>query len=203
MTLIINAEELLKDLPKKLNTFKNKSLTSALQRTVNDTIRKARTVSNDRIREFRKIKKGEFNKDFLKMKLSKASKNLEKISSELTIIDRKVTLIRFLVGKKSAPRPNLKGVKIKKRRRIQIQIEPGKKTILRKSFVAIGKGGSPQIFFRGKNKKGNKALKIRKTHSPAILFRREKFRAPVDKVIQDEFEKNYHKQIKLELERLS
>ena len=117
--------------------------------------------------------------------------NIKTLVATLSIQDRPLNLLLFKTGNKEPK--SQKGLRIKNRPRVKVQVRPGKKVLLKKAFVQTGRGNKNFIFRR----RSSKSRPIVKQTAPSlhILFSRPVFRAPIEEFAKRryliEFERAY------------
>lgn len=168
-----------------------KAIGKSVRRAINKGVNSQFTMLGDRIRKVRKIKKRDL-KRFMKKEKARGNR-IELLEGRVRISGRPVGLINFVVGKKS-PRDQ-RGKTFAQRRKLRVQIRPGKKRVLKHAFIARSKQkkatGEPtyQVFQR----KTTRRAPIARQAAPgfARLAERANIINPVLKetgiIIRDEF----------------
>lgn len=131
-----------------------------------------------------------------KIKVSKArGGNLRSLQGVLSFDDTPMPLIDFVRGNKNLIKQ--KGVKIKKRRKLKVEITRGKKFVIKGGFIQ--KARSKQLFKRGSS--GG----FYKQSAPSVgeFIMRKQFKFPVAKAMRQSFRKNLKNQVDFRMERMT
>lgn len=118
---------------------------------------------------------------------------LRSLVGVLSFDDTPQPLLNFVKGNKNLIKQ--KGVKIRKRRKLKVEITRGKKFVLKSGFIQ--KVRSKQVFKRGDSGK------LYKQSAPSVgeFIMRRKFKKPVSKKMIESFNKNLRNQMSFRLER--
>lgn len=194
----ISLEKDLNEIKVFLDEFRTKALVNATRKSFNRTVSTLRTRSNKEVREHRKLKAGEINRRFFRVMKARGSR-LDRLEASLDISGDPISLIRFVKGDKN-PR-NQKGIKVKKRKPLKVEVKPGRRVQLKSAFIAKGSGGKNQIFRRRTGKRNP----IVKQSVPALstLFSRDRFRAPLEAFANAKLSQEFERTFEFELDRLA
>ena len=181
MTIRIRLTDNLKHVDLQLGEIKNKTIVTSMRQALNKSIVSARKMAIEQIQLQRKLKTSYIKNKQTYMDRARGSK-IEHLYSSIKFMSKSIALIEFLRGKKE-PRSQ-KGIKPKSRRKIRVQVKPGKNIRLHKGFLARGHGGKVNVFRRTDNKvrkppnqKG--PLAIQKMPSIARLVEKPKISTPL------------------------
>ncbi len=181
-----------------LDEFKTKALVSAARKSINRSVSSLRTRANVVARENRKrMRAGEINKKFFRTVKAKGN-SLDKMHASLSFSNKPVSLIRFVVGKKTARRQ--KGIEIADRKKLVVEVKPGRRVVLQSAFIAKGRGGRNHVFRR----RTKKRTPIVKQSVPAfsVIFSRAKIRLPLEKFANKKLGDEFERTFKFELDKL-
>lgn len=140
----ITIEDNLDEIIARYGLMRKEEIPKATRSALNKGMDTQFTGFTKAIRKRRKIKLKDL-KRFVKKRPVRA-KNVDRMESRVEISGRKVGTINFVIGKKE-PRKQ-KGISVRKRRRIRIEIKPGRRKVKKDAFIAKGKGGKYQLFQR-------------------------------------------------------
>lgn len=181
-----------------LNEVKTRALVRATRKSMNRSLSALQTRANKKAREHRKLKAREIKKDFFNLKKAKGN-HLHRIEAELGVSGRPMSLLRFVVGQKEPRRQ--KGIPMRSRRKVQVEVRPGRKVKLDSAFIAKGKGGKNQVFRR----RTKSRAPIVKQSVPALstLFARKKIETPLRLFARRHFLKEFGRTFDFELNKLN
>lgn len=119
--------------------------------------------------------------------------NLRSLEGIISFSDIPMPIIDFVRGNTSIIKQ--KGLKIKKRRKLKVEIVRGKKFVMKGGFIQ--RVSSKQVFKRGKSGK------FYKQSAPSIaeFISRNDLKRPVSKAMIDSFNKNYANQVDFRMKR--
>lgn len=138
-----------KELEISLRQFGDKVIVSSTRRALNRTVIKVRKESAKVIKlNYAGLKAGEIKSVFIRMRKAFGS-DLNKLGAVVSFPDKPVSMIRMVVGSKS-PRKQ-KGIKVGNRTPIKVQIQKGKKFVLKRAFIARTSGGDSETTHVFKN----------------------------------------------------
>lgn len=160
-----------------LDDFKKKALVNATRMSMNRTVASLRTFANKKAREFRKVKAGDLNRKYFSLKRASGG-DLGRMEASLTISGRPMSLIDFVVGSKT-PRDQA-GIPVAARKRIKVEVKPGRKVTLQSAYIGRAKGGAYHVFRRlGSSAKGARSYTPsykQSVPSLAVLFAKQEVR---------------------------
>ncbi len=181
-----------------LTDIRFKALTNATRSAMNRSANVLRTRTNLEIRKHLKLKAGVINKKHLLVKKARGSR-LESMESSLSISGKRLSLIDFVVGNKS-PRPQ-KGIAVKRRKLLRVEVKPGRRSTLKKAFIAKGRGGKNQVF-RRRTSKNNPIVKQSITAISTIIERRN-LRTQLEVFGRKTFEKEFDRAFSFQLNKIT
>lgn len=158
-------------------TFEKKVLVTATRQAMNKALLAVRTKSVLAIKAQRRMKSSVIKNKFMKMHKARGSQ-LDGLGARLNISGRKPSLIRFIKGRPEPPKPKEKGIMIRKRKPIRVEVKPGRTAVLRKAFVIKGKN-SNNIIVRRKTA-GREPVVPQRIPALSNLFTKPKFRKPIE-----------------------
>jgi len=181
-----------------LDDFKLKALVGATRKAMNRSVMALRTQANRIVREERKLKQGEINKDYFKLKKA-SGRDLASMSASLEVSGKPVSLIRFVIGNRKVQ--STKGIAVSARPEVKVEVKPGRRVIRRTAFIATGKSGNVHVFTR----MGKERHPIKKQSTPAlsVLLSREKHKMALESFAQQHFAKEFQHTFQWEVERLT
>ena len=150
--LDITLEDNIDEMIELYGNMRKKMLPRATRSALNKGMAAQFTGFTKVIRKKRKIKLKDL-KRFVK-KRPVTERTVDRMESLVKISGRKVGLINFVVGSKT-PRKQ-QGIRMGSRRKIKIEIKPGKRKVMKHGFIAKSQGGRFQVFRR----KGKGSLPI-------------------------------------------
>ena len=100
-----------------LDELKLKALVSASRKAMNRSVMALRTQANRMVRDERKLKQGEINKDYFKLKKA-SGRDLATLKASLEVSGKPVSLIRFVVGNRSVQ--STKGIAVSARKPVKV-----------------------------------------------------------------------------------
>lgn len=189
----------------KLEKFNDKAITKATRQAINKTVIKLQSLVIRRLLLMRKLKKGELKKRFTSTRKARGN-DINAMRGIVEIKGTTVSLIRFVKGSKD-PRKQ-KGISVRKRRPIKVEVIPGRVTRVKGAFIAKGSGGKNQLFRRIDNKlrkkKGKQKGPIAKQASAALslLIQRAEVKAALIKFANRELGKQFETALKFQLSKL-
>lgn len=180
-----------------LDEFQQRALVKATRMAMNRSVMSLRTQANRMAREERKLKQGDINKDYFK--ITKASgNNLGTLHASLEISGKPMSLIRFVLG--PAEKFSQAGIKIADRRKVKVEVKPGRKVELKGAFIGEGRSGNFHVFRR----RGPKRHPIVKQSAPslAVVFERKLFRDRLEAFMKGKFASEFQGAMTYEVQRL-
>lgn len=161
-------------IPQWFNSTHDKAILAAARSAINKTLISARKLSVKRMGITYRLRPSGYSRREVKsqMKLFKAKGGaLHTIHGAIQYKGNPIPLLKFVSGKKEIIKQ--KGVKIKKRRKLKVEIKPGKKFLVKGGFIQ--KAQSRQVFKRGSNGFKTQAVAsiakvmMRKSNKEAVL----------------------------------
>lgn len=193
MSLNISITSNVVDAIAAMEKIPDKIVWDATRASINRAMVTGRKEAGKTLRERLNVKSRDMKK---KTKITKAKgSSLRSLEGVLSFDDTPQPLIDFVRGNKNLIKQ--KGVKIKKRRKIKVEITRGKKFHLKGGFIQ--KARSKQLFKRGKS--GG----FYKQSAPSIgeFIMRKQFKHPVVKAMRVSFNKNLKNQVEFRMERMA
>lgn len=130
------------DLEHFLNQFKTKDVVQAGRRAINRTVVGVRQKSLNEIRKGFNIKERDLRK---RMDMQKAQGNsLGKMEGSVGYSEKPIDMMSFVKGSKDPIKQ--KGIPVKKRRKLKVEIRKGQPKTLKKAFIQKSKTGGSQVF---------------------------------------------------------
>jgi len=173
-----------------INDLLSKKTTKHAVRAAKRGIKRAATAIKTegikRIREKRNIKVSLLRQRFVSQ--GKVFGNtLDTVRGEVTFSGKSIGLINFVQGRKE-PRPQ-KGIAVRKRRPVRVQVKRGKRTKLKRAFIAKGRNNKYQVFVR----QGKRRLPLTRkaVNSVSSMVRRPRLRAQLNKRGRDMFQREF------------
>lgn len=185
------------DVVEFLDELKLRALVNAARKSMNRSVMALRTQANRVVREERKLKMGEINKDYFKVTKAKGS-DLGSMSASLSVSGKSVSLIRFLVGNKSVQ--STKGIPVKQRTPVRVEVRPGRKVTLKGAFLAAGKSGNVHIFRR--RTAARHPIVKQSTPALSVLLARDQHRLKLESFAKEHFSKEFKTTFSYEVQRL-
>jgi len=135
MSLDIQINDSFKQMNRFITKLEVDVVRKSIRQAINKSILSVRTLTNEEIRKRIKLKKGELNKRNLRV--TKARGNIiDSMEAKVNVSGRPVSLIRLVRGpRKPAPQ---KGIAVSKRKKIRVEIRPGKVLKRPRSFIVKG-----------------------------------------------------------------
>lgn len=200
MSIEINISDNIQDLKFALKILKEKEVLNATRRSLNRTVVHLRKRSTKIVKtKYHGLKSTEIKKEFMRMRKARGNR-LQGMSAALSFSDRPVEMIRMVVGSKT-PRAQ-KGKAVDKRTPIRVQIQRGKKFILKKAFIArASKGRFPYQVFK-RNKKTNKLIQ-QSIPSVGKMMDKKKLLINLRKQGEKFFQKTFAHEFKFRMERMA
>lgn len=185
MSLKVNIDHNFHDLTDMMDDLGNKDIAASAKFSIN------RTLTRGRKTVIKQIKR-DINLKALALKsriiINKAKSNsMSSMKGSLNFSGFPISMLNFVVGNKSNIK--LKGVKVKKRRKLKARIAPGKTFHLKGGFIQDVK--SKAVFRR---KSTGKFRKISSASVAVIAFRRPRI-TMLEKVLVTRFNREFAKQI--------
>lgn len=184
MAVLIGIERKhIKEVDRLLNGLEKRDMAKLVRRVLNKTATRAKTQTSKTIRQFRKIKASEVNRRLLRIRKASGNDPMRMFSS-VSVSGKPLTMLRFVKGDKSPPKPKSKGISPRKRRSLRVEIVPGKTKRLVNSFVQRGrarntvKPGNTLVFRRQTKRRLPIAAQIVPAVSRLIL--KPNVRAPIE-----------------------
>lgn len=153
--------------PLFLNDVQSKALPKANRNALNRSLTTLRNEINNRVRLNYKLKKSDLNKKYL-FNLKARGNMVSQQVATLNVSGKAISLINFVPKAKRKP-VNQRGIPVKRRRPLRIEIRPGDKRKT-KLFVQKGKGGNLHVFRRNEDAKKPKGLMKQSAPSLPELF---------------------------------
>lgn len=143
MSLDIQIYVDLDDIMMTLGTMDRKAVNRAAKRAINRALSSVRQTAFDSIRARLNIKEKSLRDRYVRMR--KASVDMfGAVSGELEFSAESIPMIEFVKGSKEPIEQ--KGIKVKKRRKLKVEIAKGKRFVLKKAFIQ--RVHSKQVFKR-------------------------------------------------------
>lgn len=158
MSLKISIQDNFLDLAEAFKELDARQLEAAGRRAINRTLITMRKEAIIEITKRVKIKSKELRERYIS--LDKPGANVSTLEGSIVFSGESLHLMKFVKGDRSPIQQ--KGIPIKRRRKLKVEITPGKRFILKGGFIQ--KANSPQVFKRGRDSK-----LIRQT-APSIAF---------------------------------
>lgn len=179
-----------------------KAIVRAARSAMSKTLTSLRAESNRQVRTKMALKAGDLNKDWFKeTKLLKGNsfKSLDKFIAVLHVRNKPISFIKLVRG--SAKPYNQKGVRIKARKKLRIEIKKGKVVKYRDLFIARANGGVYHVFRRAP--KGQRGV-LHKQSAPSVhfLFEKAEFRRPIESTIGKRLQELFISQLDYELRKV-
>lgn len=192
MALKIKLESDIEKAIQRLGTFKNRTVAKLTRQTLNRTLKKGNTVASKEIRKERKISKAELDgskkKGFrgLLSQRKAVGSVIDRMQATLSASTRTLGFIRF-VPKGQRKKQLQRGISPKKRKKLSIEIKPGRKRKLPSAFIQRGgKNNTLQVFRRLSKKNNGKHTLLRQAvQSIAKLFNQPTIRTPVENTVSN------------------
>ena len=179
MSLDLSIEHNFNDLEIWLDDAKQKEAFQSARAAINRSLIATRKLSGKLIRRQYKVKKSGLSATDIKKahRIVKAKGGtLATLRGEVRFLGKPIPLLSFVSGSKSIIEQ--KGIKVAKRKKLKVEIRPGKKIVLKAAF--IGKVHTKQVF-----KRGGKGLKRQAGPSiPEIVFRPRMLKALQTKLVR-------------------
>lgn len=128
-----------------LTDLKKKALVAATRQAMNKSTTALQTFMNRKVRERRKLKAGLIKRKYFKLKKA-TGRQLRAMKAGVSVSNKPVSLIHFVRGGKNPT--SQKGVPVNRRRKVRVEVTPGRKVTLQSAFIAQGKNGNMQVFRR-------------------------------------------------------
>lgn len=144
---------------------------------------------------YSKLKAGDAKKHFAL--IVKKQGHAEKHTATIGLNTFGLPLINFMTKGQRTAAKKQKGVKVKKRKPLKINLGSGKKIVLKTAFVRKKK--TEQVFAR--KKKGG--WRAQSTRSPEHLFHSKKHYMPVSKAGVETYNKNFRHELRFRLNKLA
>jgi len=175
---------------KGLEDLKRIHIIQSARRAINRALITTRKESVSLYREHLKLKRGDIVKRTTMNKARGGS--LSSMEGSLVFSGIPISLLTFVKGNKDTIK--LKGVPIKKRRKLKVEIQPGKKLLVKGGFIQRAR--TKQVF------KGKKGLGFKKQGTPSLgeVFRKNKFERKLLPIARQAFTSVFEREIKKRLE---
>jgi hypothetical protein len=135
-----------------------REIVSAAKRAINKSLVTMRKESLGMITEKVKVKPSELRKRFIE--LERAGSHGSELEGALAFSKEPLHLLRFVKGSKDPIEQ--KGIPVKRRRKLRVEIAPGQRILLKHAFIQTA--NSPQVFKRGAGGK------LKRQSAPSIGF---------------------------------
>lgn len=191
MSLDISITSNVLDAVSAMEKMPDKIIWDATRVSINRALVTGRKEAGKTLRERLNVKSRDMKQ---KIKASKArGSNLRSLEGVLSFDDTPMPLLDFVRGNKNLIKQ--KGVKVRKRRKLKVEITRGKKFHIKGGFIQ--KVRSKQLFKRGNSGK------LYKQSAPSVgeWIMRKQFKFPVAKAMRVSFRKNLKNQMDFRLER--
>ena len=147
----ISIESEVKKAVKELKSIQVDLLPKAARGAINKTVEKARIQTTNFFFKQYALKRG----DIYKAKkptspvrqVKSTGTNIALLKGEVRVSNKSLPLIKFVKGNKSEPTAK-KGVPVRKRKPVRVEVYRGRRRTSKRLFIAKGKGGSYQVFNR-------------------------------------------------------
>lgn len=182
-----------------LTNTRIKALTTATRQSMNRSLSSLQTKANKTAREHRKLKAGVIKRKYFRLQKA-VGLDLLNMEASLEISGRPLSLIHFVKGSKDPP--NQKGVPIAKRKRVRVEVRPGRQVRLKRAFIAKARGGVNHVFIRD-----SRDDTMQKLAAPSLahLFSKKEIRTPLEvfakKKFLTEFERTFQHQLDRQIAR--
>lgn len=200
MAIKIDLEHNLADLTK---TFKEveKAVPQAAKMALRRALKTMVDVSQKKVRErYRLQRKIIVKKHFIESTKLQGStlSAMRGFEANLGILDKKISLINFVKGSKS-PRKQ-QGVKVRQRKKVRVEVRPGRAIGLAHGFIAKGKNGNMGLFSRITKA----SLPIRRDSVPSLhhLFEKSEFRQPIEDATGKQLQKEFQSAFNILIDRM-
>lgn len=192
----ISIKENLLDAYQAFDKLKKSQVHAAAKRAINRTLVTVRKESVAIIRKGLNIKSS-----VLKSYITLEKPNQKKISQvrgSIVYQSRGLALIDFVKGNKGVT--PLKGVKVKRRRKVRVEITPGKKFVVNKGFISSTRRGN-QVMKRGA---GSQVLKMQTAPSVGalLLSRKKNVGVQIQSLARERFVKEFERDLKYRINNL-
>ena len=145
MSIEVNILDNLNEVGIWLKDLGEKGLATATKRAMLKTRPTFVRESRNQLKNFKKINNKAINDRFVITK--KLDGNLiNKFEINLAILSKPIRAIKFIKGRKV--RQAKKGIKVKRRRKLKIEVKPGKVSRLKNAFIEKGRGGTLMVLRR-------------------------------------------------------
>ncbi len=130
MSLDIEITSTLLDAAKMFDGIDPREVAKAARRSINRTLLTLRKESLKRIPEHLKVKPKTLRERYIRLNKAQGGTNFE---GSIDFSSEPIPMIEFVKGSKEPIKQ--KGVKVSRRRKLKVEITPGKRFILRKAFI--------------------------------------------------------------------
>lgn len=181
---IVDVVASMKDLPDRI-------IWNATRVSINRALTTGRKEAAKSLKDRLNVKSRNMKK---KMAITKArGGNLRSLEGKLSFDDKPIPLLQFVKGSKN--KIAQKGIKIRKRRKLKVEITKGKRFHLKGGFIQ--KVRSRQVFKRGKSGR------LYKQSAPSVAewIGRSSFRKPVEKAMKKSFDTNLKNQLSFRMDK--
>lgn len=159
MSLDINILHNLDKIPEMLDEFKTKQVVNAARRAINRSLTGGRKESTDRLSQILRMKKGKIKKENIRISKAKGG-SLGTLEGVLSYNTKGLEMLEFVVGSKQ-PRSQ-KGIPVRRRRKIKVEVTRGNRRTMPKVFIAKTTGKN-RVFRRNPGEK-----RLYRQHVPSI-----------------------------------
>lgn len=180
-----------------LDEFQVRSLAKATRMAMNRSVISLRSQANKIAREERKLKASTINNKYFEVEQARGN-DLSTMSASLKVSSKPMSMIEFLSGPQE--RFSQKGLKVSERRKVRVEVKPGRKVELAGAFVAMGKGGNFHVFRR----KGKTRHPIAKQSAPsmAVVLQRKIHRDALEGFAKEKFFAEFQHAMEFESQKL-
>ena len=198
MSLDINILHSFEQIPKMLDDFKLRQATQGARRAINRALVGGRKESTSLLHERIRMKKGQIKKENIAIQKAKGG-SLASLEGIVSYNTKGLPMLLFVVGKKT-PRSQ-KGVPVRRRRKLKVEVTRGNRRTHPKAFIAKTQGKNR--VFRRPNKGTNS--KLYRQHVPSISHffnTKAKIKEKTLAHMRDRFEREFSRELEVRLNRL-
>lgn len=180
-----------------------KAIVKAARSAMSKTLTTLRAESNRQVRQKVALKAGDLNKEWFKeTRLLKGTtlKSLDKFIAVLHVRNKPISFIKLVKGT-PMPLPQ-KGIPIRQRKQLRIEIKKGKVVKYRDLFIAKANGGVYHVFRRVPSSGAGSVMKKQSAPSPHYLFEKVEFRQPIENIVGKKLQELFIKQLEYELNKV-
>lgn len=184
-------------IPEWLDETKERVILQSARSAINKTLKSASVLAIKRIKLTYKVKPSGFSRKEIKkrMDIIKATGNsLFSINGEIIFKGEPIPILNFVSGKKTSIKQ--KGIKVRKRRKLRVEIRPGKRVVLKKAFIQDGPK-SKQVFRSPKSG----GFKKQSVPGMGLVINRPENKQALLRHVSRAFAKTFDNQVKFRLEK--